>query len=78
MIEKISTHSFTYCNFTITKLPAKTINPITRYNVQHDGCSYGLFDSLNDAAQYIDKLYAMRGTHPCIDDFVFNRTEKIK
>ncbi len=56
-IEQISTHSFKYRNFLIVKLPAKTMNPVTRYHVQRNDDSYGLFDSMNEATLYINKLY---------------------
>lgn len=57
MIERLSTHRSRYRNFTIIKLPAKTMAPFTRYNVQHDDSSFGLFDSMADATMYIDSLY---------------------
>lgn len=56
-IEQISTHSFKYRNFLIVKLPAKTMNPVTRYHVQRNDDSYGLFDSMDEATLYINKLY---------------------
>ncbi|WP_350024729.1 hypothetical protein [Providencia rettgeri] len=56
-IEQISTHSFKYRNFLIVKLPAKTMNPLTRYHVQRNDDSYGLFDSMTQATKYIDCLY---------------------
>lgn len=56
-VEQISTHSFKYKNFQVIKLPAKAMNPVTRYNVQRDDNSYGLFDSMKEATQYIDSLY---------------------
>ncbi len=56
-VEQISTHSFKYRGFLIVKLPAKAISPVTRFHVQHDNDSYGLFDSMNEATLYINKLY---------------------
>ncbi len=56
MIKQLSTHSFSYRNFLIVMLPAKAMNPITRYHVQYNDGSYGLFDSMNDAVKYIDRL----------------------
>ncbi|WP_407901095.1 hypothetical protein [Providencia rustigianii] len=56
-IEQISTHCFKYRNFQIIKLPAKTMNPVTRYRVQCDENSFGLFDSMTEATSYIDFLY---------------------
>lgn len=62
--EQISTHSFKYRDFQIIKLPAKAMNPITRFNVQRDESSFGLFDSMSEATDYIDKLW---GSRECID-----------
>lgn len=58
-VVQISTHSFKYRNFQIIKLPAKAMNPVTRYNVQLDDNSYGLFDSMGKAIKYIDSLYGI-------------------
>lgn len=57
MIKQLSTHSFSYRYFQVIKLPAKAMNPVTRYSVQRDDNSYGLFDSMKEATQYIDSLY---------------------
>lgn len=54
---QVSTHSFKYRNFQIIKLPAKAINPVTRFQIQRDDNSFGLFDSMNDAIKYIDSLF---------------------
>ncbi|CAG9412393.1 TPA: hypothetical protein ACS78B_002113 [Providencia alcalifaciens] len=54
---QVSTHSFKYRNFQIIKLPAKAINPVTRFHIQRDDNSFGLFDSINDAIKYIDSLF---------------------
>ncbi|HEM8306847.1 MULTISPECIES: hypothetical protein [Providencia] len=62
--EQTSTHSFKYRDFQIIKLPAKAMNPITRFNVQRDESSFGLFDSMSEATDYIDKLWCSR---ECID-----------
>ncbi len=56
-IEQISTHSFKYRGFLIVKLPAKTMNPVTRFHVQRNDDSYGLFDSMDEVTLYINKLY---------------------
>ncbi|EUD11769.1 hypothetical protein [Providencia alcalifaciens] len=56
-IEQISTHNFRYRGFQIIKLPAKAMNPVTRYHVQRDESSFGLFDSMTEATSYIDFLY---------------------
>ncbi|CAG9412378.1 hypothetical protein [Providencia alcalifaciens] len=54
---QVSTHSFKYRNFQIIKLPAKAMSPVTRFHVQRDDNSFGLFDSMNDAIKYIDSLF---------------------
>ncbi|HHR6149636.1 TPA: hypothetical protein ACS787_002862 [Providencia alcalifaciens] len=54
---QVSTHSFKYRNFQIIKLQAKAINPVTRFHIQRDDNSFGLFDSINDAIKYIDSLF---------------------
>ena len=54
---QVSSHSFKYRNFQIIKLPAKAINPVTRFHIQRDDNSFGLFDSINDAIKYIDSLF---------------------
>lgn len=59
-IEQISTHSFKYRNFQIIKLPAKAMNPVTRFHVQRDDNSFGLFDSMTEAKKYIDELWGIR------------------
>ncbi len=33
------------------------MNPVTRYHVQRNDDSYGLFDSMTQATKYIDCLY---------------------
>nr|EIL1981756.1 hypothetical protein [Providencia rettgeri] len=58
-VEQISTHSFKYRNFQIIKLPAKAMNPVTRFHVQRDDNSFGLFDSMAQATNYIDSLYGV-------------------
>lgn len=63
-VEQISTHSFKYRNFQIIKLPAKAMNPVTRFHVNRDENSFGLFDSMSEATDYIDKLW---GRRQCID-----------
>ena len=57
MVKQLSTHSFSYRYFQIIKLPAKAMNPVTRYNVQRGDNSFGLFDSMIQATKYIDSLY---------------------
>ncbi|CAG9421025.1 MULTISPECIES: hypothetical protein [Providencia] len=59
-IEQVSTHSFKYRNFQIIKLPAKAMNPVTRFHVQRDDNSFGLFDSMTEAKKYIDELWGIR------------------
>ncbi|HEM7507391.1 hypothetical protein AB6G22_07940 [Providencia hangzhouensis] len=58
-IEQISTHSFKYRNFLIVMLPAKALNPVTRFHVQRNDDSFGLFDSMSDATKYIDSLFVI-------------------
>ncbi len=74
-VEQLSTHSFSYRYFQIIKLPAKAMNPVTRYSVRRDDNSYGLFDSMDEAIEYIDKLCVMRKPYPYIDEvpFIANR-----
>lgn len=55
-VEQISTHSFKYRGFLIVKLPAKAMNPVTRFHVQRDANSFGLFDSMDEATDYINYL----------------------
>ncbi len=56
---QVSTHSFKYRNFQIVMLPAKALNPVTRFHVQRDDNSFGLFDSMSQATNYIDSLYGV-------------------
>ncbi|QXX84597.1 hypothetical protein J6836_09625 [Providencia sp. R33] len=70
---QISTHSFKYRNFLIVMLPAKTLNPVTRFHVQRNGDSFGLFDSMDEATGYIDKLCIRRNTSPIIDEVPFHQ-----
>lgn len=58
-VEQISTHSFKYRGFLIVKLPAKAMNPVTRFHVLRDDNSFGLFDSMSQATNYIDSLYGV-------------------
>lgn len=72
-IEQVSTHSFKYRNFQIIKLPAKAMNPVTRFRVQRDDNSFGLFDSMTEATKYIDKLFVRGNPCPYIDEVPFHR-----
>ena len=55
-VKKITTHSFMYRGFTIIKLPRKAMNPVTRYHVWLDDQSFGKFDAMAEAINYIDLL----------------------
>lgn len=79
MITQISTHSFKYRGFKIIKLKVKKgTQRKHNYSVQLDEQEFGLSDSIDSAAEYIDKLYAMRGIHTGINKFVFNGAEKVE
>ncbi|QAV24730.1 hypothetical protein [Proteus hauseri] len=56
MIRQITEHSFLYRGFTIIKLPRKAVTPITRYHVWLDDQSFGKFDAMAEATNYIDLL----------------------
>ncbi|WGL96688.1 hypothetical protein [Arsenophonus nasoniae] len=56
MLKQLSTHSFGYRDFTIIKLPKKTLNPITRYHVWYGDHSFGKFDAMPEAINYIERL----------------------
>lgn len=56
MIRQITEHSFLYRGFTIIKLPRKAVKPITRYHVWLDDQSFGKFDAMAEATNYIDLL----------------------
>lgn len=57
---KVSTHTSIYRGFSITKLPRKKLNPVTRYRVSQGDQSYGKFDAQAEATGYIDQLYRQR------------------
>ncbi|EPR6402512.1 TPA: hypothetical protein ACPZO2_003803 [Yersinia enterocolitica] len=60
-LNRISDHTSAYRGFSITKLKRNKRNPITRYHVRQGDESYGKFDALAQATDYIDRLYKMRG-----------------
>ena len=60
-IKPISTHSSSYRGFTITKLPRKAVQPVTRYQVWQGDLSFGKFDAQAEATSYVDSLYQQRG-----------------
>ena len=55
-VKQITEHSFMYRGFTIIKLPRKAVTPITRYHVWLDDQSFGKFDAMAEATNYIDLL----------------------
>lgn len=60
VITPVSAHSAVYRGFTITKLPRKAIQPVTRYHVSQGDQSFGKFDAQAQATSYIDGLYQQR------------------
>lgn len=54
---KVSEHTNLYRGFSITRLPRKALNPVTRYHVSQGDQSYGKFDAQAEATGYIDELY---------------------
>ncbi|BEM82117.1 hypothetical protein SME41J_14410 [Serratia marcescens] len=54
---KVSEHTNLYRGFSITRLPRKALNPVTRYHVSQGDQSYGKFDAQAEATGYIDGLY---------------------
>ncbi|MBH2895386.1 GPO family capsid scaffolding protein [Serratia marcescens] len=56
-IIQLSAHTSIYRGFSITKLPRKKMNPVTRYRVSQGDQSYGKFDAQAEATHYIDNLY---------------------
>ncbi|MCT2387320.1 hypothetical protein NYP83_09220 [Erwinia pyrifoliae] len=62
-ITPVSNHSSAYRGFTITKLPRKALQPVTRYQVIHGDQSFGKFDAQAEATHYIDSLYQQRGAY---------------
>lgn len=75
MIEQISTHSFKYRGFKIIKLRVKKgTHRKHNYSIQLEEQEFGLSDSIDSAAEYIDRLYAMRGIHPYIDELPFHQS----
>ncbi|CNI12204.1 hypothetical protein [Yersinia pekkanenii] len=59
-LNRISNHTYSYCGFLITCNKRSKINPITRYRVRQGDESYGKFDALAQALEYIDTLHEMR------------------
>jgi hypothetical protein len=59
-IVKVSEHTSVYRGFSVTKLPRKALQPVTRYLVRQGDQSYGKFDAQALATGYIDKLYQQR------------------
>lgn len=60
VITPVSNHSSVYRGFFIIKLPRKAVQPMTRYRVIKDDCSFGKFDAQAEATRYIDYLYKQR------------------
>lgn len=58
---KVSEHTSVYRGFSITRLPRKKMNPVTRYHVWQGDQSYGKFDALAEAIGYINGLYEQKG-----------------
>nr|SAY45636.1 Uncharacterised protein [Serratia marcescens] len=56
-IIQVSKHTGIYRGFSITKLPRKKMNPVTRYRVSQGDQSYGKFDAQAEATAYIDYLH---------------------
>lgn len=59
---KVSEHTCVYRGFSVTKLPRKALQPVTRYLVRQGDQSYGKFDAQALATGYIDHLYAQKET----------------
>jgi hypothetical protein len=57
---KVSEHTSIYRGFSITRIPRKKMNPVTRYHVSQGDQSYGKFDAQAEATGYIDELYCQR------------------
>lgn len=57
---KVSEHTCVYRGFSVTKLPRKALQPVTRYLVRQGDQSYGKFDAQALATGYIDQLYAQK------------------
>lgn len=57
---KVSEHTNLYRGFSITRLPRKALNPVTRYHISQGDQSYGKFDAQAEATGYIDRLYEKR------------------
>nr|WP_237613356.1 hypothetical protein [Pectobacterium parmentieri] len=61
---KLSEHTSIYRGFSIIRYPRTATNPITRYRISQGDQSFGLFDALGQATEYINRLHDMRGcTH---------------
>lgn len=57
---KVSEHTNVYRGFSITRIPRKKVQPVTRYHVSQGDQSYGKFDAQAQATGYIDELYQQR------------------
>lgn len=61
-LNRISNHTYSYRGFLITRIDRSKINPITRYHVRQGDESYGKFDALAQAIEYIDELHDIRNS----------------
>ncbi|WP_392433162.1 hypothetical protein ACF3VQ_01905 [Yersinia sp. HM-2024] len=59
-LTRISDHTHGYLGFSITRIDRNKIDHITRYHVRQGDESYGKFDALAQAIEYIDTLHEMR------------------
>lgn len=59
-LTKVSEHTNVYRGFSITRIPRKKVQPVTRYHVSQGDQSYGKFDAQAQATGYIDELYQQR------------------
>ncbi|EKN6156881.1 hypothetical protein V1951_06930 [Yersinia sp. 2544 StPb PI] len=61
-LTRISDHTHGYLGFSITRIDRNKINPVTRYHVRQGDESYGKFDALAQAIEYIDELHDIRNS----------------
>ncbi|HDL7205435.1 TPA: hypothetical protein ACVBYD_004581 [Yersinia enterocolitica] len=61
-LNRISNHTYSYRGFLITRIDRNKINPITRYHIHQGDESYGKFDALAQAIEYIDELHDIRNS----------------
>lgn len=61
-LTRISDHTHGYRGFLITRTDRNKIDPITRYHVRQGDESYGKFDALAQAIEYIDELHDIRNS----------------